>query len=103
MFSVIDFFYYIISASVVGWLLSLVLAFAPQPLYPVYAHIANRPGGISALVDQQLAAGVMLGSGSLTMTVFVFFGLYRWLDSPDEDAQTDTELRRRSAAGDVPR
>jgi putative membrane protein len=94
--------YYIISAAVVGWLLSLVLAFAPRPLYPVYAHIANRPGGISALVDQQLAAGVMLGPGSLTMTVFVFFGLYRWLESPDDDAQAGSELRRRSAAGGVP-
>jgi putative membrane protein len=94
--------YYIISAAVVGWLLSLVLAFAPEPLYPVYAHIANRPGGISALVDQQLAAGVMLGPGSLTMTVFVFFGLYRWLDSPDEEQRTRGEPRRRPAAGGVP-
>jgi putative membrane protein len=95
--------YYIISAAVVGWLLSLVLAFAPEPLYPVYAHIANRPGGISALVDQQLAAGVMLGPGSLTMTVFVFFGLYRWLESPDEEERTRGEPRRRPAAGGVPR
>jgi cytochrome c oxidase assembly factor CtaG len=95
--------YYIISAAVVGWLLSLVLAFAPRPLYPVYAHIANRPGGISALVDQQLAAGMMLGPGSLTMTVFVFFGLYRWLDAPDDDGPAGTKLRRRSAAGGVPR
>jgi putative membrane protein len=93
--------YYIISAGVVSWLLSLVLAFAPTPLYPAYAHLAHRPGGISALVDQQLAAGVMLGPGSLTMTVFVFFGLYRWLDS-DDDTRGGTQLRRRSTAEGVP-
>jgi putative membrane protein len=95
--------YYIISAGVVSWLLSLVLAFAPTPLYPAYAHLPHRPGGISALVDQQLAAGVMLGPGSLTMTVFVFFGLYRWLDASDEDTHGRRGRRRHSAAGGVPR
>jgi putative membrane protein len=95
--------YYIISAAVVGWLLSLVLAFAPEPLYPVYAHIANRPGGISALVDQQLAAGVMLGPGSLTMTVFAFFGLYRWLEAPGEEEQARGEPHPRPAANGGPR
>jgi cytochrome c oxidase assembly factor CtaG len=77
--------YYILSSSAVGWVLSLVLAFATHPLYPVYAHLLNRPGGISALGDQQLAAGVMLVPGSLTMTIFVFVGLYRWLGKPAGD------------------
>lgn len=76
--------YYIVGASVVGWALSLVLAFAPSPLYPVYAHLADRPGGISALTDQQLAAGIMLVPGSLTMSIFVFIGLYRWLGTDEE-------------------
>jgi cytochrome c oxidase assembly factor CtaG len=71
--------YYITGATVVGWLLSIVLALAPTPLYPAYAHLSHRPTGISALADQQLAAGVMLGPGSLSMTLFVFAGLYRWL------------------------
>jgi cytochrome c oxidase assembly factor CtaG len=71
--------YLVVAALAVGWVISLVLAFATSPLYPAYAHLAHRPGGISALVDQQLAAGMMLGPGSLTMTVFVFLGLYRWL------------------------
>ena len=71
--------YYMVAATAVGWLISLVLAFATTPLYAAYAHLAHRPGGISALADQQLAAGVMLGPGSLAATVFVFLGLYRWL------------------------
>jgi putative membrane protein len=77
---------YIVGSSVVGWILSLVLAFASRPLYPVYAHLADRPGGISALVDQQLAAGVMLVPGSLTMTIFAFVGLYRWIGKDAVDA-----------------
>lgn len=80
--------YYMTSALVVGWLLSLVLAFAPAPLYPAYAHLARRPGGISALTDQQLAAGVMLGPGSISMTLYVFIGLYRWLGQEDDADQS---------------
>jgi len=40
---------YVIAAMVVSWVLAVVLALAPHPLYPFYAHEASRPGGISAL------------------------------------------------------
>jgi putative membrane protein len=90
--------YYMVGASAVGWLLSLVLAFAPSPLYPAYAHMASRPGGISALTDQQLAAGMMLGPGSVPMMLFVFIGLYRWLGAEDE-ASARAITTRRSTAG----
>jgi putative membrane protein len=85
--------YYIVAATAVAWLLSLVLAFAPSPLYPAYAHLAHRPGGISALADQQIAAGVMLGPGSLAATLYVFVGLFRWLGQDEEH-----EARRRQYA-----
>jgi cytochrome c oxidase assembly factor CtaG len=71
--------WYILAAGVVGWVLSLVLVFASSPLYPVYAQLARRPGAISALVDQQLAGGVMLVPGSLALTAFVFYELYVWI------------------------
>lgn len=90
--------FYITGATVVGWLLSIVLALAPTPLYPAYAHIAHRPTGISALADQQLAAGVMLGPGSLAMTLFVFAGLYRWLGE-DENARRGGRPGRPADAG----
>jgi cytochrome c oxidase assembly factor CtaG len=90
--------YYMLSTGAVSWLLSLVLAFAPTALYPAYAHIADRPGGISALADQQLAGGVMLGPGSVSITLFVFIGLYRWLGA-DGDAGDRPAWRRRSATG----
>jgi cytochrome c oxidase assembly factor CtaG len=80
--------YYVLAYDVVCWLLSLVLAFASHPLYPAYAHLAHRPGGISALADQQIAAGVMLGLGSLAATLYVFIGLYRWLGQPATVAES---------------
>jgi cytochrome c oxidase assembly factor CtaG len=71
-------------ASIPGWVISLVLTFAVSPLYPGYSDLASRPGGISALTDQQIAAGIMLVPGSLTMSIFVFVGLYRWLGAEEE-------------------
>jgi len=76
--------YYVLAFDVVCWLLSLVLAFASSPLYPAYAHLVHRPEAISALADQQIAGGVMLGPGSLAATLYVFIGLYRWLAAPRE-------------------
>jgi putative membrane protein len=75
---------YIVAASIVGWLIALVLIFSTSPLYPLYAHMHHRPGGISALVDQQLAGGMMLLPGSLAMTIYVFVQIYRWLGADDE-------------------
>jgi putative membrane protein len=89
--------YYMTAAMLVGWGLSIVLALAPNPLYPIYAHLASRPGGISALTDQQLAAGVMLVPGSITMTLYIFIQLYRWLGVSDDPEPT--RQRRAAPAG----
>lgn len=68
---------YVLGGATVCWLLALVLAFAPSPLYSAYTSHA----GLSALGDQQLAAGIMLGPGSVPYAVFIFIALYRWLAS----------------------
>ena len=57
-----------------------MFAFAQTPLYTAYASLAHRPGGISALGDQELAAGVMLGIGAIPFSVAVFVLIYQWLD-----------------------
>ena len=71
---------YAAGGAATGWILALVLAFAATPLYPAYAALHHRLGGLSALGDQQLAAGVMLGIGSIPFTIAVFVFVYRWLD-----------------------
>jgi putative membrane protein len=73
---------YVAASMVVGWVLAIVLVTVPHPIYGYYAALATRPGGISALTDQQLAAGVMWVPGSLAYTVTMLIGLYRWLE-PD--------------------
>lgn len=70
---------YLTAAMVVSWLLAVVLALAPQALYAPYADELMRPGGISALSDQQLAAGVMWVPGSIGFTIALFFCFQAWL------------------------
>jgi putative membrane protein len=71
---------FVTSGMLVGWVLAIVVAFATSPIYPAYAHLSRRPGGLSALADQQIAAGVMWVPGSLAYTIAFVVFLYRWLD-----------------------
>ena len=70
---------YTLGASVASWLLAVVLAFYPTPLYSAYAELSSRPGGISALGDQRLAAGVMWVPGSIPFALAILFDVYRLL------------------------
>jgi len=71
---------YTASAMVAGWILAITLAVVPHPLYSFYSDLAVRPGGISALTDQQLAAGIMWVPGSITFTIAIVLAIYRWLE-----------------------
>jgi putative membrane protein len=70
---------YLVGAMIVSWILAVILALAPDPLYSFYAHEAGRPGGISALTDQQIAAGIMWVPGSITFVIVIFVYVHRWL------------------------
>ena len=67
-------------AAVPGWILAIVLAYASTPLYPVYASLSHRTFGLSALGDQQIAAGVMWVPGSAVYLVCFVYYIYRWLE-----------------------
>ena len=75
----------------ISWLLAVVLALATEPLYGGYASLAHRPGGISALADQQLAAGVMWVPGSIPYCIVLLLAVLRWLD-PIAGPQRRTRL-----------
>jgi putative membrane protein len=62
-----------------SWTLAVVLGFASTPLYGTYASLSHRAGGLSALADQQLAAGVMWVPGSLAYTIAAVLAFYAWL------------------------
>jgi cytochrome c oxidase assembly factor CtaG len=87
---------YATAGGAAGWVLAVVLALAPSPLYPTYAALSSRPGGISALTDQQFAGGMMWGPGSIPFAIVVFWAIYRWLDE-DEPRRRRYEPRFRTA------
>ncbi|HET9104231.1 MAG TPA: cytochrome c oxidase assembly protein [Solirubrobacteraceae bacterium] len=69
---------------ITGWILAITLVLVKHPLYAHYAQIVHRPGGISALTDQQLAAGMMWVPGSIAFALTIIAGVYRWLE-PEPD------------------
>lgn len=86
---------------VVAWVLAMLLAFATSPWYSVYASVRAREGGLSALDDQHLAAGVMWVPASLPWSVLIFILIYRWL-AEDEDRRPPAEPVRVSLDGRPP-
>jgi putative membrane protein len=73
---------YVVGAMIVGWIIAITLVLVPDPLYSHYALLVHRPGGMSALTDQQIAAGIMWVPGSLSYGIAMIVGFYRWLE-PD--------------------
>jgi len=71
---------YAVGAMIVGWGLAVAIAAAPAPLYPHYADLASNPWGLSALADQQLAAGIMWVPASVPWLVVALVCVYGWLD-----------------------
>jgi len=88
---------YGVGAIVVGWALALVLGLASHPLYAQYADLVHRPGGLSALADQQLAAGIMWVPASVPFTIAVFVAAYRFVE-PGRTRPAVRDLRPRETS-----
>ncbi|MGO9762287.1 MAG: cytochrome c oxidase assembly protein [Solirubrobacteraceae bacterium] len=83
---------YLVAAMIPNVALSMLLAFSRSPLYPFYAHLAHRPGGISAITDQQIAAGIMWSFGDLPFAIAIVVLAVHWLNGLDKDAAALTGL-----------
>jgi putative membrane protein len=81
---------YAAGAMVVGWVLAITLVVVPHALYHYYAALPTRPGGITAMEDQQIAAGIMWVPGSIAYTITFLIGFYRWLEPDGSPAATST-------------
>ena len=81
-----------VAALLPSWALAVVLGFASTPLYSAYTALPHRAGGLSALADQQLAAGVMWVPGSLSFTIAALLAFYRWLGSEPRAVPRPEEL-----------
>ncbi|TMC32487.1 MAG: cytochrome c oxidase assembly protein [Chloroflexi bacterium] len=78
---------YVFTATIQAWVLAAVLAFATAPFY-AYPLLPWRPGGISALTDQQFGAGIMWVPGSITYSIVFITCLYLWFNEEDARARS---------------
>ncbi len=60
-------------------LLAMVIGFVGHPLYAPYAALAHRPGGLSALADQQLGASFMWTIGDLPFSIALARMVFLWM------------------------
>jgi cytochrome c oxidase assembly factor CtaG len=73
--------------------LSILIGFAQVPLYAPYAHLAAASGGLSALHDQQLGAGIMWTFGDVPFGIAFSMLVHQWLSSQsDEPARATTRV-----------
>jgi len=80
----------VVATIIPQWILALMLAFATRPWYAAYSDLGHRPGGISALTDQHLAAGVMWVPAALPWALVVFITVYLWMAEEDREPPTET-------------
>lgn len=84
---------YLVAFAVQNWILAMSLTFASGPWYAGYAHLHSRPGGISALADQQLGAGIMWIPGMIPVFVTVVALAHRFVSNRN-NSDVDGELAR---------
>ncbi len=88
---------YVFLAMIQSWMLAGVLSFATGPFY-AYALLPSRPGGISALTDQQLGGGMMWVPGAITYSIVFVALLFKWLDEDESRARMQIAAAERGAA-----
>jgi cytochrome c oxidase assembly factor CtaG len=66
--------------------LAVLLGFAQAPLYVPYIHLAQGSGGLTALQDQQLGAGIMWTFGDVPFMIAIGILVQQWLASQSDDA-----------------
>jgi putative membrane protein len=77
---------YVGAGAAANVVIAMILAFSVSALYPHYADLVHRPGGISALTDQQIAAGIMWSVGDVPFGIAIAWLVHGWLS--DEERRT---------------
>lgn len=67
--------------------LAIMLGFAQAPLYAPYAHLAAVSGGFSAILDQQLGAGIMWTFGDVPFIIAIAVLFQKWFALQFDDSK----------------
>ena len=83
---------YVGAGAAANVVIAMILAFSVSALYPHYAHLGHRPGGISALTDQQIAAGIMWSLGDVPFGIAIAWLVHGWLSEEERRTRDLDEL-----------
>ena len=75
---------YVAGAMIASWILAILLVLVQDPLYSHYANLLSRPGGLTALEDQQVAGGMMWVPGSVSYSIALLAIFWRWASPQSE-------------------
>lgn len=65
--------------------LAVVIGFSQVPLYAPYVHLVPGIGGLTALQDQQIGAGIMWTFGDLPFGIALSVLVHQWLTAHSDD------------------
>jgi len=84
---------FLVAAIVQNVALSVILGFAGGSLFAPYAHLAHRPGGLSAHADQQIGAAIMWSLGDLPFVIAIAWLVQLWLRPQFKSAPIGSEMQ----------
>ena len=90
---------YLVAGTAVMWVVAVTLGFSGHAWYAPYFHLASRPGGISALTDQQWGAGVAWVPAALPFEIMLDVAVLQWLRDDERRADAAVAAYRAEQAG----
>ncbi|MHB8324644.1 MAG: cytochrome c oxidase assembly protein [Candidatus Dormibacteria bacterium] len=93
---------YLVAGTATMWVVAVALGFASHPLYAPYYNLANRPGGISALTDQQWGAGIAWVPAAIPFEIMLDVAVLQWLRDDQRRADADVAAWRQNRLPPAP-
>lgn len=81
---------YLVAGTAVMWVVALSLGLSGHAWYAPYYDLASRPGGISALTDQQWGAGVAWVPAAIPFEIMLDVAVLQWLT--DDERRADAAV-----------
>lgn len=89
---------YLVAGTAVMWIVAISLGFSGHAWYASYYQLASRPGGISALTDQQWGAGVAWVPAAIPAEIMLDIAVLQWLREDERRADAEVALYRSNQA-----
>jgi cytochrome c oxidase assembly factor CtaG len=89
---------YLVAGTAIMWVVAVSLGLSVHAWYAPYYDLAARPGGISALTDQQWGAGVAWVPAAIPAEIMLDIAVLQWLRDDERKADAEAELYLNSKA-----